>query len=125
MRLVRQRDKDGCGIACVATLGGLPYRRARIELFRRTGPRNSSLTNTGDLRRALKKRGFRVSRRLKPLYRRQLIDLKANAILKVNPKPNGSWHWVIWDAKRRQILDPEGHRKRPYRYVSYLLVRDT
>jgi len=83
------------------------------------------LTNTSDLRRALKRLGFAVSRRLKPIRGRQLIDLKANAILKVNPKIDGSWHWVVWNSKTRRIMDPEGRRKRPYRYVSYLLVRDS
>ncbi|MGE0093766.1 MAG: cysteine peptidase family C39 domain-containing protein [Alphaproteobacteria bacterium] len=123
MRQIWQLDENGCGIACIAMLAGIGYRQAKRELYAGTSRRTSTFTDTRDLRRVLKRFGFKTSGHLRSLRGRQLIDLRSDAILKVNPRPDGSWHWVIWDATRKRILDPKGPRRGPYRYSSYLLVQ--
>ena len=81
-------------------------------------------TDTGDLRKALAVYGLELAHHLVPFRSTKYEDLEDNAILKVNPRRGGAeWHWVVWDATRRRLLDP---RDPPYRRISacsYLRVR--
>ena len=68
--------------------------------------------------------GLELAHHLVPFRSTKYEDLEDNAILKVNPRRGGAeWHWVVWDAKRRRLLDP---RDPPYKRISacsYLRVR--
>ena len=63
--------------------------------------------DTGGLRKALAVYGLERAHHLVPFRSTKYEDLEDNAILKVNPRRGGAeWHWVVWDAKRRRLLDP-------------------
>lgn len=123
MRRVVQEDENGCGVACVAMLAGVNYQAARVKMF----PRRGGYTNTADLRRALRKFKLKCAPRMVTFRSsgfRNYKDLPTDAILKLiaPTHPPGVWHWVVWDARRKCLLDP---RKRPYRrfrITSYLAV---
>lgn len=81
-------------------------------------------TQTADIRRALKRFGLRSARRL-IRFGRETPDPKyilKNAILKVNRRKNGSWHWMVWDAKRRRLLDPQKPAYKRPRLSSFLTI---
>ena len=62
MKTVYQENEIGCGIACVAMLGGVTYEEARKILFPKGAIR---LTSSGKLFAALKKLGRKpVSNRM-------------------------------------------------------------
>ena len=123
MKLVKQIDKTGCGIACVAMLAGITYSTVRRLMF--PDPKTREFyTSTNDVRVALKQLGFDVANRLVPIRRNQLPPITENAIIKMNLKPNtGAWHWAVWDAERRRLLDPRRPPYRRRRYVSHLIVK--
>ena len=81
-------------------------------------------TNTGDLKLALAACGLEPARHLVPFRSTKYQDLEDNAILKVNPRRAGAeWHWVVWDAERRRLLDPRDPPDKWIRACSYLRVR--
>lgn len=120
MKRIKQLNKSGCGVACVAMIVGTTYAKALTVIF---GDRHRKYhyTNTGDLRRALAQFGYLASPRLMPLRGRPFMELTEHAILKVNRHKHG-WHWVVWDAERRQILDPHAKASGTYQAVSFLSV---
>jgi hypothetical protein len=118
VRLIRQRQKKDCGVACVAMLAGVSYSVAKKAMF---GDGAAGLTEASDLRAALADLG-RSPGRLVPLRRRDYRKLNGPALLKTNVRANGEWHWLVWSGKK--ILDP---KKPPYqlsrlRPISYLRV---
>jgi hypothetical protein len=120
VRRVPQLDKTGCGVACVASVAGVSYAKARRLMF---GSSPGSYTDTGDLRSALRKHGVKVGPRLIPLRTRSYFDLAHHAILKVNVKrSSGYWHWVVWDAVRRRLIDPRQPPYKRLRAVSFLKI---
>ena len=82
-------------------------------------------TRTSDLRSALASFGIITGRRLNPPRTRRYRDLTCHAELKVGPRRNRrDWHWVVWETRRRRVLDP---LPEPYKYIraiSNLLVTD-
>lgn len=118
LRLVKQRDEYGCGIACVAMATRRKYGEIRAHLF--DDHEDAEGTQLRHLRAILKKFGVRSGKRLIPLRTRKVESLPFDALIKINPRQRGrEWHWVIWDHRRGRILDP---KKKPYlrrRYVSY------
>jgi hypothetical protein len=99
-------------------LAGQTYAQVRKAMFNNDSVEN---TDTSDLRKALRKYGVRSARRLIPLRTRCYRELTHDAILKVNVKRNGNWHWIVWDAARQRPLDPQTPKPRP-RAVSFLRV---
>ena len=121
VRRVVQKDRDGCGVACVAMLAGVTYKRAKDVMF---GNDSVSLTSTADLYNALKIfRKRPLGKRLIPLRTRSYRDLDANALLKIARPGKSWWHWIVWDARRKEFLDPDTPSLRRHRVISYLLVR--
>jgi hypothetical protein len=126
VKRVIQKDKDGCGMACVAMIVGRDYDYACKKLFRTKSGRGT-YTVTSDLIQAI--------RRARPKLRcgSHLIRFKkgesprevgSDAILKVRP-PNGkisTWHWVVWDKRRGRIIDPLPKPYKRLRKYSYLPV---
>lgn len=121
MRRIVQKDKDGCGVACVAMLAGVTYKEAKDLMF---GAESVAMTSTADLCSALKILRKRPSgKRLIPLRTRNFRALKSNALLKVARPGKSWWHWIVWDAKRKGFLDPHTPSVRRPKVTSYLTVR--
>lgn len=120
MRLIKQFDDDGCGLACTAMAAGTTYRAVRNFAFP-DGEVES--TSTRRLREIMEAHGVKLGKRLVPFRGKHPSDLGFNALLKVNVRRNGSeWHWVLWDCERKKVLDP---RRPPYkrlRYTSYVQI---
>ena len=103
IRRVFQQHDDGCGIACVAMLAGLSYDEVCLAIF---GDHQGDATSLDDLRWALMGYGFRVPRRMTPFWEGLHKQLKQHALLALDPGPEAMWHWAVWDATGRRILDP-------------------
>src|SRR5260221_11505560 len=118
MRLVRQKTTTDCGIACFASLAGISYTQAQRAVFgeKHKGP---SYTYTDQMRKALKDFGVILAHRLVRCPRP--ARLTQDALIRTNKLSNGMWHWVVWDARRRKILDPLPY-KRGLRPLSCLIV---
>ena len=120
VRRIVQRDKTGCGVACVAMVVGASYAIVRGVM---ADDRSTIYANTKDVVKALRHFGADLPRdRLVVLRGRNFRRLEYDAILKVNVRKDGHWHWVVWDAKKQRVLDP---KRRPYRTIratSYLPV---
>jgi ABC-type bacteriocin/lantibiotic exporter with double-glycine peptidase domain len=120
MRRVVQKTEMACGIACVAMLAGVHYRKA-LEAFDDQESAETNGNYAPALRLALTRLGLRPSQRLKRF--RGYDALKQNAILKVNPYNNGKdWHWVAWDASGKRILDPLEPPYQRYRPIAVITV---
>lgn len=86
------------------------------------GDESGDYTDATTLRRALTKLRVRVGDRLVPLRGRSYGDPTHDAILKVNARSDGSWHWVVWDATRSRLIDPRQPPYKRIRAVSFLVV---
>jgi ABC-type bacteriocin/lantibiotic exporter with double-glycine peptidase domain len=116
MRLIKQRTKTDCGVACLAMLAGVSWAKARDALeFTRLD--KSFWTTKDSMRCALQKLGVDTTKNLVRCKYPQ--NLRKDALLKTNVLKNGNWHWAVWDHKRQKLLDPYYMRTRP---VSALVV---
>ena len=99
MRRVYQSGKEGCGIACVAMLAGTTYAAAkqRVPHWEDRG------TYTDELRKELEYYEIQTEPR-KPIRGLNYQSFRFNAVLR--GKLGGEWHWAVWDADRRKLLDP-------------------
>jgi hypothetical protein len=116
MRLVKQFDEYGCGLACAAMASGKRYREIRATAFPDGDVED---TTTAELRAIMNEHGVRLGDRLIPFGKRSPTDLPFDALLKVNKRKNG-WHWVIWDYERQKVLDPKRPAYKRLRPVSYV-----
>ncbi len=96
------------------------YREACLEIF---GDYQGDATSLEDLRWALMAYGFRVPKRMTPFWERQHTQLKQHALLALDPGPDGMWHWAVWDAEQRRILDPLKRPPRRPTIVGHLVVQ--
>lgn len=125
MRRVEQKEKFGCGVACVAMLAGLSYSQARQHAPEIT----KDGLDTDEIRLLARKVGVSLDRRLQSFFGRKPHDvLNQDAMLMVNNlrlRHGIVGHWVVWDARRRTVLDPEIEklRRKRYRFHSYVLVK--
>jgi hypothetical protein len=121
---LRQRHDNSCGQTCVAMLSGTSYNRVIKQM-------GKSYTSTRAIHDGLKYFGVRSAKRLVqfrgnkkyPDHRKLGFD----AMLKlVHPKVHrgGNFHWVVWDAKKRKVLDPQRPRYkiRQVRITSFLPI---
>jgi hypothetical protein len=104
-----QQDATGCGLACVAMLGGIGYAQAR-GLARRLGigprervlgrggqartVRNAYFSDAGQLRRMLGLLGLQAGPERR-LARWDGLDRGGIAGIRYNRREN-SWHWVVF-----------------------------
>lgn len=120
MRLVKQFDDEGCGLACTAMAAGTTYRKVRAAAFPdgEVGP-----TQLKRLREIMADHGVILGERLIPFRTKRPDDLPFDALLKVNQRKKGrEWHWVIWDHERQRILDPKRPAYKRLRPVSYVTL---
>lgn len=134
VRLVRQKDPTGCGIACIAMLSGTRYKDVRSR-FKEIGPRLTDgkrfYTNAKEVCRLGALFGVEFERtRLTPIY--NLENLPDLAILRVSNLcgDTRNWHWVVFQRGdgKREVFDPQKKRLQKIRklYVtSYLRVVGT
>ncbi|MHB8255245.1 MAG: cysteine peptidase family C39 domain-containing protein [Acidiferrobacter sp.] len=114
LRRVAQRHWDAadCGIACVATMARVPYDTALLAFRELPGRRRSRsfYTRHGELESMLEFLGVSTYR----LRFRSWREIPTHAIVKVNVRANGSWHWVVYDAGRRcrVVHDPKPSKRR-------------
>lgn len=122
MRLVKQRDDYGCGLACVAMVAGRPYSAIRKTL----GSDAVGPTQLRKLREIMRQYGVTAGERMIPLRTRTPFEIPFDALIKMNPRRDGKeWHWVIWDHRRRRILDPRMPAYKRRKFVSYVRLRRT
>ena len=89
MKLIKQKDEIGCGVACVAMVAGVTYKQAKQLIFPQgTKQQQHFSTETSDLRRALKSVGVPVADKLVRVPK-DIRQLKASAILKTNLRNRG------------------------------------
>jgi ABC-type bacteriocin/lantibiotic exporter with double-glycine peptidase domain len=109
MKLIKQKTKSDCGVACLAMLAGISWGQARNALFNR-GRKKDFSTTTDTMRAALRRFGVITSKRIHRCTNPR--RLKRDALLNTNVLANGDSHWAVWDAKSRKVLDPYYKRTR-------------
>jgi len=108
MNLVKQLDGDGCSVACVAMVGGTCYEHVK-EMARFTIGSPNFRNESHSIKRFLDDE-FNIKSRFIKFNR--LKDLKNNSILIVakidlNLGPKCNVHAIVYDAKKKKILDPD------------------
>lgn len=105
-------EHGDCGLACVAMVAKVPYEYA-LEAFRNLEGKaktKSFYTSHKNLEEMLAALGHLTKR-----FRFQSWhSITHHAIVKVNVKKSGSWHWVVYDVGRKSpvVHDPKpGKRK--------------
>lgn len=114
LKRIPQRDWDNgdCGLACVAMVARVPYEKA-LHAFRKLkgkGTTENFHTTHSQLQEMLAHLGHKTERFRFKSWR----SIEHHAIVKVNLKRSGSWHWVAFDAAREFATahDPKpGKRK--------------
>lgn len=105
MKRIQQKSMEhaDCGVACVAMLAGCSYQQA-FDAFGFAKNQGEFYTRHHHLISALEKLGCAVKRKRFSSWR----GIKGAAIVAVNHKKDGCWHWVAFDGKA--ILDPKPTR---------------
>jgi hypothetical protein len=102
MKRVAQVDENGCGAACVATIGRVSYFDA-VKLVGRSN------TSAAVLRKALRSCGMKLGKRIS-LKGKTYSDLKQDGLLAARisqVRTEETWgHWLVWDASSQAIIDP-------------------
>src|SRR6266566_1672286 len=109
IRHVKQRTPSSCGLACVAMLTGSGIG----EIRRAIGPSvYRDETEVSDIRRGLRRLGFRLGRAVYTRsWRRLFRRLKRGLVaVRLRRLKDGSevWHWVVFEQEdeRRSVWDP-------------------
>jgi hypothetical protein len=117
MKSIKQKHDDDCGIACIAMLSRKTYGAVRTEMFPFRTPENTVKKWLGEF-------GVRTASKFQDLNGRHYSELEFDALLAVNYRKEGLdlyWHWVVWDAKKGKIRDPNrpsgGGRYRAERFL--------
>jgi ABC-type bacteriocin/lantibiotic exporter with double-glycine peptidase domain len=119
MKRVIQEHEVGCGVACLAMLAGITFQEAAVVMFPNGRIRPA---RTSDIKRAAKTLGIDAGARRRSLGKRDYRDLREDALLSVKFRNTRWWHWVVWDSRNKQLLDP---RDPPYErppIISFLTV---
>jgi len=108
MKPVVQLERTGCGIASVAVLAGVSYAEAKL-VANRLGifAEDSKLwSETGYVRRLVKKFGFRSARTEVPFTSWEALpNLALLAIKWHKERDRAFWHWVVfWRGSRGPVV---------------------
>jgi ABC-type bacteriocin/lantibiotic exporter with double-glycine peptidase domain len=107
MRMVRQKHKNGCAIAALAMLTGIGYSKVYKKVHPKVKPRQSIVgTHIEHTLKFLHKVGINYRLSFKKI---NIQQLKNNTYLSVNTKCGGR-HAMVWDAKSKKLIDPQGAR---------------
>jgi hypothetical protein len=99
---------------------GWPLKKARKKLY---GDGKATLTNTDDLRNVLKEHLKIDKGKLRRLPAEGLKCLKRNALV-FGGRNNGGKHWMVWDARKACLRDPDGFSA-SIKVTSFLAVGPT
>ncbi|WP_237482708.1 cysteine peptidase family C39 domain-containing protein [Lichenibacterium dinghuense] len=100
MRLVTQKHENDCGAACVAIIAGVSLNEAKGRLPAHCEIRG---TSSQELRTALLTFGVDTDE-LKRIGSADYTSFAFDAVLR--GKLDDDDHWVVWEAKRKRVLDP-------------------
>lgn len=111
LKRVAQASETECGLACVAMVAKVPINRVRKEYATLGKSRTRFYTRHKDLEAILRRLRVRTARRPFPGW----DELERHAIVAVNRRANGCFHWVVFDAGRNKptVLDPKASKRRP------------
>jgi len=105
MRRIEQRNYENgdCGVACVAMVTGMSYRKIH-DVFETLGlvRKGNYYTYHKDLIDVLHILGFKAERHRFTSW----TDVQTPAIVKVNVRTGNFWHWVVL-SESRILLDPK------------------
>ncbi len=108
IRLIKQIDDTGCGIACVSMIANRNYKSVKSllkELMDERGWKKTNRTRAKQLHSLLNVLG------IKSMLKKSKAgdEIKGVSIVGVNRDDDGFFHWVIAikDSKRFLIIDPE------------------
>lgn len=123
IRRIKQEDNTGCGLACIAMLARTDYKEVREKAIEFGIRRNGKFyTNTRDLHKLGQAFDVKTNqRRVRCVDKRikERPDTKARfvlpdtAILAINERNDGVWHWVVYRRTPRDeyFLDPRSKRE--------------
>lgn len=117
IRIMQEKSND-CGVACIAMIinkyANCPqskaYRLAKEVIF---GDKPATYTAVKDLRRGLRHFEIDLGKKRYPFKKISSKDmgLSFDAIIATQPDHNGYWHWLVWDASTRLLIDPNPKKK--------------
>ena len=108
VKLLKQGDETGCGIACVAMVANSDYETTKAKMM--------EIENWHASKKKFYTRACHLQKLLEVINVKSAIksskkwdDIKGCAIVGVNREKNEPFHWVvvIKDASRFIIIDPE------------------
>ena len=110
MKTVHQKDDFDCGVAAVAMLLCGKQRLSRKDAYRLADKEldTTKRTRIGQLRGALDKLGRPLrTGNMAPVPEGGLPNLSRDALVLAQFYGNDSKHWMVWDHRRQQLLDPD------------------
>lgn len=132
MQRILQKRSNDCGVACVAMLinkytecpAESAYDAAKAAMF---GRHPATRTLKKDLRKGLKAFGIKSENKYVDFDYNSPSDmgLKFDAIIATRPIKKEDWHWLVWDADTKTLLDPNPNKKSnshrsAYQYIKIL-----
>ena len=145
MRRVQQENGTGCGLAVVAMVAGKKYEEVRTKAEKVLhdseahpngfGHKRNYRTTKSDLRTLAGAYDLQLGRKVNFEHRirhqpRKISsffnnymaekNIGSHAIVATHRKPDGEWHWVVWDNEKCKILDPRKEPRdtiRPWYYL--------
>jgi hypothetical protein len=96
------------------------YKAAKAVML---GNKKIKRTHSSDLKKALNIYGININfvKRKFNFATHKSKDLILFADLE---KEKNEWHWMIWDAKKQKLIDPEKGKKRTLSNVNYCIIID-
>lgn len=125
MKRVKQVHVTGCGIACVAMIRGCSYKKALTYFSNYVQERLFELKGTSiyDLQYALRQYA-KIQLKIKPFTgefpKKDAIFVVDKGRVREDGSVRRGWHWVVWDSKRRLLLDPSPRWE--HRYVRGMMI---
>lgn len=103
MRRVRQLDDSGCGVASVATIARVSYRKA--ETFFKDCDLDDKGVQSRHVRSALDQLNVDCSKKLIPLNGKDFRDFPFDALIRIKLDADLG-HFVVWDSSNQRVIDP-------------------